>query len=349
MVENASILLSYRTYPHIDMAETGRRAASVLEDVLAHPGRRIFGELVQIPFLIPLPWQCTLLEPMSSLIGEVEELEIEGDILSLSFTAGFPLSDVPGCGPAAFGFGFGDEELRNAVESIGKRALESGGEFSGRLYGPREAVRLAIDNPGPGPVVLADTQDNPGGGGTSDGMEIIRVLIEEGADAVAGLVYDPEVASTAHSCGVGGKFVADLGGKSGVEGESPLHAEFIVESLGSGSLTGTGPFYRGCRMELGPMALLRCDRVRIVVASKKQQAADRAIFRHLGVNPEDEEILVLKSSVHFRADFQGIASEVLVVEAPGHNWADTTKLTYGRLREGMRKSPVKSQDGRGCK
>jgi microcystin degradation protein MlrC len=156
---------------------------------------------------------------------------------------------------------------------------------------------------------------------------------------VAGLVYDPEVAKMAHSLGVGCVFIADLGGKSGVEGESPLHSEFRVEALGNGSLTGTGPFYSGCKMELGPMALLRCDRVRIAVASRKQQAADQAIFRHLGVEPGEEEILVLKSSVHFRADFQEMASEVIVVEAPGYNWADTSKLAYRHLRKGMRTSP----------
>jgi microcystin degradation protein MlrC len=84
---------------------------------------------------------------------------------------------------------------------------------------------------------------------------------------------------------------------------------------------------------------LRCDRVRIAVSSRKQQAADQAIFRHLGVDPGEEDILVLKSSVHFRADFQEMASEVIVVEAPGYNWADTSKLDYRRLRKGMRTSP----------
>lgn len=339
MVENGSVLISYRTYPHTDMAETGRRAAQILENLLDHPKSRIFSELILIPFLISLPWQCTLLDPMSSLIRAIEDLERKGDILSLSFTGGFPLADVPCCGPAAFGFGNAEADLRNVVRAIAKLVLEREGDFSGTLYRPPDAVRLALENRRPGPVILVDTQDNPGGGGTSDGMAIIKVLIQEGADAVAGLVYDPEVAQMAHQCGVGGVFIADLGAKSGVEGESPLHSEFLVEALGNGSLTGTGPFYKGCKMELGSMALLRLDRVRIAVASRKQQAADQAIFRHLGVDPVEEKILVLKSSVHFRADFQEMASEVIVVEAPGYNWADTSKLAYKRLRKGVRTSP----------
>ena len=93
-------------------------------------------------------------------------------------------------------------------------------------------------------------------------------------------------------------------------------------------------------MQLGPMALLSCDGVRLVVASRKQQAADQSMFRHLGVEPVDQEILVLKSSVHFRADFQPIAEEVLVVAAPGGNPADHLQLPYKHLRPGLRLMPL---------
>ena len=92
-------------------------------------------------------------------------------------------------------------------------------------------------------------------------------------------------------------------------------------------------------MELGPMALLRTGEVSIAVASKKQQAADQAMFRHLGVEPAAFAVLALKSSVHFRADFGPIAHRVLVVEAPGPNIADPAKLPFRKLRPGMRLTP----------
>ena len=96
---------------------------------------------------------------------------------------------------------------------------------------------------------------------------------------------------------------SSLGAGSGTPGESPLAARFKVIALGDGRFTGTGPFYRGARFELGPMALLELGGVRIAVASRKQQAADQAMFRHLRAEPADHAVLVLKSSVHFRADF----------------------------------------------
>ncbi len=98
-----------------------------------------------------------------------------------------------------------------------------------------------------------------------------------------------------------------LGAGAGTAGETPLAARFKVIALGDGRFTGTGPFYRGGRFELGPMALLELGGVHIAVASRKQQAADQAMFRHLRAEPAEHAVLVLKSSVHFRADFGPIA------------------------------------------
>jgi microcystin degradation protein MlrC len=101
----------------------------------------------------------------------------------------------------------------------------------------------------------------------------------------------------------------------------------------------TGPFYGGSRMQLGPMAVLEANGIRVVLASKKVQTADQEMFRHVGIEPIREKIVAVKSSVHFRADFQPIAEEVLVVEAPGPNPADPAALAWTRLRKGMRLRP----------
>jgi len=92
-------------------------------------------------------------------------------------------------------------------------------------------------------------------------------------------------------------------------------------------------------MKLGPMALLRIGGVRVVTATRKVQAADQAIFRHLGVEPTTTRILALKSSVHFRADFAPIAQDILVVKAPGAMLADPADFPFKRLRPGIRLRP----------
>jgi microcystin degradation protein MlrC len=116
-----------------------------------------------------------------------------------------------------------------------------------------------------------------------------------------------------------------------------------VERLGDGRFTCTGPMFKGFRMQLGNMALLRSKAapgVRVVLASRKVQAGDQEMFRHLGVEPRRSRILGLKSSVHFRADFEPIAKEVLVVKSPGPALADPTEFKWTRLRKGLRLRPL---------
>ncbi|RME21084.1 MAG: microcystin degradation protein MlrC, partial [Deltaproteobacteria bacterium] len=61
---------------------------------------------------------------------------------------------------------------------------------------------------------------------------------------------------------------------------------------------------------------------------------------HLGVEPKECRLLVLKSSVHFRADFEPIASEIVVVEAPGFVTVDPRNLPFTRLPAEIRRTPL---------
>jgi microcystin degradation protein MlrC len=329
MLRAASLLLGYRTYPHVDMAQTGARAAQALPRLLRRP--HLVRASRHFDFLIPLAWQCTLIAPMKELMQRA----IEGtrdSVVALELSGGFPLADVVDAGPCVFGYGE-DAAVERAVAALAELVVGSEAQFTGRLWSIDDGVEraLSIANVGLGPVILVDTQDNPGAGGNADTMAIIKALIARNAEnTVAGLICDEEVARAAHAAGVGRELRAALGAKSGFPGESPLEATFTVEALGDGRFTGTGPFYLGTHMELGPMALLRTGGVRIAVASRKQQAADQAMFRQLGVEPAAARILVLKSTVHFRADFDALASEVLVV-------AVLRELPYRKLRPGVRR------------
>jgi microcystin degradation protein MlrC len=157
------------------------------------------------------------------------------------------------------------------------------------------------------------------------------------------LLIDPASAQRAHDAGLNSALAFSLGGKSGIAGDAPLAGEFTVERLGDGRFTCTGPMFKGFHMTLGPMALLRsrsASGVRVVLASRKCQAADQEMFRHLGVEPRASRVLALKSSVHFRADFEPLAKEVLVVKSPGPALADPAEFRWKKLRKGIRLRPL---------
>jgi microcystin degradation protein MlrC len=339
MARCATVLVSYRTYPHVDMAECGARAARALHDILR--GAQVASYLEQIDYLIPLTSQSTLVDPLQALMREVEAAE-RAPILSLGILPGFPAADVAECGPSVYGCGSDAFQLATTVRQLAAELRQREGEFALELRTIEQAVE-AVQRAPPTrgrPIILADTQDNPGAGGHADTTSLIKALVACDARGVlAGVICDPAAAARAHAAGEGAQVELSLGAGSGTPGETPLAARFKVIALGDGRFTGTGPFYRGARFELGPMALLELGGVRIAVASRKQQAADQAMFRHLRAEPSDHAVLVLKSSVHFRADFGSIAGRILVVEAPGPNIADPAKLPFRKLRPGMRTSP----------
>ena len=205
----------------------------------------------------------------------------------------------------------------------------------------QRSVRIARERGAPGrPVILADAQDNPGAGSNSDTTGILRALLRADVDRTAvGLIVDPEAASAAHRAGIGATLRIGLGGRLGIDGDAPLEAAYLVESLSDGRVATSGPYYGHGVMELGPCACLRLGGIRIVVSSRKAQMADRAMFRFVGIEPRDQAILVVKSSVHFRADFEPIAGEILICTAPGSMPMDPSRLPWTSLSRGIRLRP----------
>jgi microcystin degradation protein MlrC len=344
MVELSEALVAYRTYPHIDLAATGARCLAPLERAIA--GERPAKAWRRMGFLVPLPWQCTTIEPGRGLYALLAELEANG-VASASICMGFPAADTPVCGPAVLAYAADAATADAAADRLAAAFDAAEPRFAGKLWDAADAVAYAKAAATDRTLILADTQDNPGGGGSSDTTGLLAALIEARAEgALLALLCDPDAAATAHRAGVGAVLHGlALGGRHGPDGVGPLIGGFEVLRLGDGRFTATGPMYGGNRMELGPMALLRsraAPGVEIAIASRRLQAADRAILKHLGVDPAAKRLLALKSSVHFRADFEALADEILVVAAPGANIADPAQLPFRRLPATMRRHPAAS-------
>ena len=158
-----------------------------------------------------------------------------------------------------------------------RAVLAAESAFGGTLHDADEAVQTAMRmaRDASRPVVIADAQDNPGAGGSSDTTGVLRALIRHGArDAAIGLIVDPAAALAAHHAGAGNTLRIALGGHSGIPDDAPLEAEF-GRKTSDGRFDTHGAFYRGFHMDLGPSACLSLGGVRIVVASNKVQMADQ--------------------------------------------------------------------------
>ena len=345
MLALADGLVAYRTYPHIDMAATGERAAWLLRQHL-QAGRKQPLQARRLPFLIPLNAQSTWLAPAKDLYDEMIALETQTGCM-LSFCMGFPASDFAECGPVVWGHG---PQAESAVQRLFERVAEPG-QWRPEVLPAREAVTqaLATAQQGAGPVVIADTQDNPGAGGDSNTTGLLHALLQQGAgqrwpgQVALGLLYDPEAARQAHAAGVGASLQLALGRAvptfTGQASDPPLQGRFTVRALGPDHCELKGPMMTGAQVHIGPCACLEYEGILIAVSSGKCQMLDRELFRAVGIQPEQMKLLVVKSSNHFRADFTPIASQVLVAKAAGPMAADPGDLPWKKLSPQTRPRP----------
>ena len=350
MLRLSTAMTAFRTYPHVDMHETGARAARMLADRLAEPlGAARHQHSERVPFLLPLNTQCTLMEPAGSIIKLLERLE-QVHAVELSFAMGFSAADFAECGPVLFGYGTDAEGVQRAVKQLlDEVVVHRRADWAMELLSPSAAVEQAIALAATAPVVIADTQDNPGAGGDSNTTGLLHALVNARAgerlngQVALGLLFDPDSAHAAHAAGVGATLPLSLGRAvptwSGALTDAPLKVEAKVLSLSNGVVPLHGPMTAGTTMTLGRCACVEVAGIRVLLSSAKAQMLDLDLFRFLGVEPTQMKLLVNKSSVHFRAAFAPIASHILVAKAPGPMAADPADLPWQHLPATMARRP----------
>jgi microcystin degradation protein MlrC len=338
MVAQVDALVPFRTYPHVDMKQAGAQAMALLLERIAR-GRPWARAFRQVDFFLPLTTQCTLVAPMAPVMER--RAALAGGVAELAFCFGFPYADFADCGAALAAYAETQAAADAAADALLAHINASEASFRLDVVPAEAAVReaMAIAATADRPVVIADTQDNPGGGGHGDTTGLLAELIRQGAQGVVfALINDAESASACHAAGEGASVALSLGGKS--DG-APLALTAKVLKLTDGRFTGTGPMAKGNPAALGPSALIEAaPGIRVIVVTRKMQALDQSLIRHAGIEPAEAKILVLKSSVHFRADFQPIAAAVIVAAAPGPVVADPAVLPFRHLRRGLRLRPM---------
>ncbi len=341
MLASADAVLPYRTYPHVDQRDAGARAAAAMTRLLVE-GRPAGRAQRHLPFLLPLNFQCTFVEPSKGIVDAAAARETE-EIVSLAYLAGFPAADLRQCGPSVSVHAVTQAAADAAADEIAALILSKEAEFAEPLLSPVEAVGQAREliAAGTRPVVIADTQDNPGCGGSGDTVGLLQAMVEGGAkNALFGMLADAEAAKAAHDAGIGAMLDLSLGGRSDLPGVHPFPGRFEVIALSDGCFRADGAVSQGRDVDVGPAALLRIGGVDIAVGSRRIQTLDRAVFEHFGLSLPDRDIIALKSTCHFRADFDPIAARTLIAIAPGGYIADPANQAYRRLRAGVRLSPL---------
>jgi microcystin degradation protein MlrC len=343
--DRASSVAIYRTYPHVDMADTGARARKLLREELKR-GKPFAKAWRQLDYIIPIQAQSTRREHGARLYGMLPGLAGDG-VSSVDFVFGFPPADVPDCGCSVFAYGEDQTAVDAAADTMIAALQAAESDLHNPLVPAPEAVARArqIAANASKPVLIADAQDNPGAGATGDTTGLLAALVEGGAKrAIFAMLWDAETAAQAHQAGSGAEIDVAIGGKFPELGTGPFKARARVERLSDGDFIFTGPMYGKAHAHLGLVAALKIlDRdadVTVVVGSNRTQNADQAIFTHLGIDPTQQAIVCVKSAVHFLADYEPIGETVIFAESPGANPCQLDRIPFTKLRDGVRLGPL---------
>jgi microcystin degradation protein MlrC len=329
-------LFGFHYSPHTDMAETGRRAARMLLRALRNEVRP---QLVfrKVPVVLPSICTATALPPLRDIVAAGFAAEQRHDsVLDVSVLCGFGYADVPPLGfSVAVVTDFDPETGRRVADALALRIEAERAALLGAVQvlpatdGVSRAAALAAD--GGGPVVLLEHADR-----MNDSTWVLRELVAQRIrSAAVPYLWDPEAAAAAVRAGEGATVTLEVGGRSSGRAGGPVAVTGRVLYAGDKSYTGTGPMRRGRRIELGPTALIDAAGIVVSLTSRPVTAIDEDPFLQFGLDARDFDIVVLRSKTHFRAVWEELAQEILVVDTPDWGPADLTTLPFTRVRPGV--------------
>jgi len=315
MIEYSDVMLSFKTYPHIDMHETGIHVGGLLRDMLKGKIRPTMAYR-QIPLLSHTLRSNTNEGAMKLAVEAAIELEKKPGVLAASILAGFSLADFKDAGMSVIvivdELSSSSNELANqCADQLRNMILAQSGGFiydSSPISAALQKASELAQSPGIGPVLLLDHSDNVMSGGPCDTTDILEAALQFGLSNIAcGPFADPETVQMLIKVGVGQKANIELGNKSGWTyrgiSKSPLKLSGIVKAMSDGQIQVTGPIFKGSILSMGPSVLFETADMQIVISSNRVEPYDVAVMTDLGIDLKSKSYVLLKSRMYCRPVF----------------------------------------------
>jgi microcystin degradation protein MlrC len=334
MLQEATVLVGYKEYPHIDIFQR-------LEDLFHMIADAAEGKIqpVMSSFQVPMiGLYHTTREPMKSLVGEMEALENQEAVLNVWLAHGFPWSDVPFLGARAVAVTDNNPALAaDLAEKMGRKFFDLRNDVFAGPDTLRNCLDIALAAK-TGPITIADTSDNPGGGAPSDSTFFLAEMIARNINnAAIATIWDPVAVTICEDAGIGACLPLRIGGKLGPSSGNPVDVTATVIGLAENVLQELG----GSQMSMGRCAAIKIhlnqDGVQngpseagidVILSQYRVQTVAPNIFAELGIDPALKKILIVKSTQHFHAAFAPISSEILYAGDMGTLQGDMTTIPY---------------------
>lgn len=323
--KHADVIVGYATCPHVDLYETGRRAAEIVL-------RTLRGEVSptttmrKIPMITASPAHDTNHGAIVPILAIARGVEALPSVLSASWFFAQPWVDVPTLGNSICLVTDGQRGLgQGLADEIGTLVWSRREAFDWHGTPVEEAIVEAAGSP-PGMVALGDGADSPTAGANGDGNEVLRALVHSRfSDSALLTIVDAAAVSLAHAAGPGATIDVPLGGTVTPDFYTPIRVSARVLSLHDGSYWLEA---QPRTADVGKIAVLGIGKIVVVVTERKPFMLDASLFHHVGLDPRAFRIVVVKSAGGFRAVFEPLTSRVIDLETVGPSTSEFSRLPY---------------------
>jgi len=324
MLAHAPAFTTLKTYPHVDLADTGERAARLLVKVLR--GARPVAARLRLPMLVRGDECITETGIYGRYMDRTRAIEALPGVLAAALFIGNPFTDVPELCCQAVVVTDGDPDLAEAkARELAAGFWDHRNDIQARLA-PLDAA-IAEAKQLDGTVIFTDAADATSSGATGDSNLIVRGLIEQGyAGRVLAPLTDAPAVEQAFHLGVGATGTFEVGGSLDPRFR-PLRIEARVAMLSDGRYTleswGTPEVGGRC-------AVLEADNVTLVITSRPVQLFDRSLFLAHGRDPSSFDLVVVKSPHTQKPFFEAYATANFNIDVAGSTSANLPTLGHSR-------------------
>ncbi|HMM63043.1 MAG TPA: M81 family metallopeptidase [Mesorhizobium sp.] len=334
IADHADIVVGYKTYPHVDMAQTALKALALLDRMTR--GRERLRSLIQpVPMLPPSHRMRTAGEPMGGLVRLAAETEAARGLRDVTMFGGFAYADTPWT-RASVSVCFQEEDGQAALAAANELAVamkRRHADFLPALPDARqglEQARLLLEKGASWPVAVLENADNPLSGGAGDTPGLFRALVEVRPPwpALFASFCDPRLVAEAHAAGVGATIEASLGGRLSPDFGAPVPFSGEIVRLTDGRFVNSGPMERGRPEAVGRTAVLQNGHIKVVIAETAQSVNDPAWCALHGIDLAATALFCTKAKNHFRAGFEHLCGAIIDVDTPGPAPANLALLPY---------------------
>lgn len=326
LIGSLDVLCGYQTYPHVDLAETGARAARLVLSLLN--GEELHCGYAAVPMMVSAAAYTTNSGPFKELITRAHGMVASGRLRDFSVYQMQPWLDIDHPNSTVVVYAETPDAAKSCAGELADELYGMRHELTAELHSILEIAERAASTDSHKPVILVDSADSSNAGAPGDSAAVLEVLVHNFPQVrAATIIADPTAVDAAFTAGVGSTESFSLGGT--VDPRAPrVKVRGFVRSLHDGTFTTQGVGSAGSDVDLGRVSVIRVGNVDVVVCDSISGNGDPQLYRAFGVDQQMYDLVVVKANTSYKAGYASIAGESYLADSPGAAASNLLSLNF---------------------